>query len=194
MNERVLDTPNNPISIGLTLAGLQQAPATCPPPAATRADGSSHPDTAGATPVSESSRPATVSAASAIEDSSTPGDCESTDSTKRINGTGCTASEAGQQGSEALECDQSLVQQTARRNKPVTFLGSMLFRRAVSGTRVVARGKEQTVAGHCFKGYGAHCDAYPSDYLTFAAALGTTERDVDEFIRRLGLCIKEYQK
>lgn len=190
----MLYTPNNPISIGLTLAGLQQAPATCPPLAATQADGSSHPRAAGAISASESSRPAAVSAASAIKDCLASGDRQATGSTERINRAGCTASEAGQHGSEAPKYDQSLVQQTARRNKPVTFLGSMLFRRAVSGTRVVARGKEQTVAGHCFKGYGAHCDAYPCDYLTFAAALGTTERDVDEFIRRLGVCIKEYQR
>jgi O-phospho-L-seryl-tRNASec:L-selenocysteinyl-tRNA synthase len=70
----------------------------------------------------------------------------------------------------------------------------MLFKRGVSGTRVVARGKEQTVAGHAFAGYGAHCDAYPHDYLTFAAALGTTESDVDEFILRLRGCIEEFRR
>lgn len=82
----------------------------------------------------------------------------------------------------------------AARRKPVTFLGSMLFKRGVSGTRVVARGKTQTVAGHTFKGYGAHCDAYPCDYLTVAAALGTTDSDMDEFIARLKACIEEFHR
>ncbi|KAK9831899.1 hypothetical protein WJX81_006837 [Elliptochloris bilobata] len=76
---------------------------------------------------------------------------------------------------------------------PVAFLGSMLFKRCVSGTRVVARGKAAVVAGHSFVGYGAHCDAYPHDYLTFAAALGTTRADVDAFVRRLEQCFAEFR-
>lgn len=49
------------------------------------------------------------------------------------------------------------------------------------------------VAGHSFAGYGAHCDAYPHDYLTFAAALGTTRGDVDAFLRRLEQCFAEFR-
>ena len=73
------------------------------------------------------------------------------------------------------------------------FLGSMLFKRCVSGTRVVARGQHAEVAGHAFAGYGAHCAAYPHDYLTFAAALGTTRADVDAFVRRLEQCFAEFR-
>ena len=69
----------------------------------------------------------------------------------------------------------------------------MLFKRCVSGTRVVARGKHAEVAGHAFAGYGAHCDAYPHDYLTFAAALGTTRADVDAFVHRLEQCFAEFR-
>ena len=76
---------------------------------------------------------------------------------------------------------------------PVAYLGSMLFKRCVSGTRVVARGKRAEVAGHAFTGYGAHCDAYPHDYLTFAAALGTSRADVDAFVRRLEQCFAEFR-
>lgn len=76
----------------------------------------------------------------------------------------------------------------------VTFLGSMLFTRCTSGARVVSRGKVQEVAGIQFQGYGAHCDAYPVDYITVAAALGTSEREVDEFLARLGTCMKECQE
>jgi O-phospho-L-seryl-tRNASec:L-selenocysteinyl-tRNA synthase len=78
--------------------------------------------------------------------------------------------------------------------KPVTMFGSMLFKRGVSGTRVVARGMRQSVAGHSFEGYGAHFDEYPCDYLTFAAALGTTSSDVDEFVRRMKLALRDFQK
>lgn len=66
-----------------------------------------------------------------------------------------------------------------------TSLGSMLFMRSVSGVRVVAKGAVQTVAGHQFRGFGAHCDDYPCNYLTAAAAIGITKADVDSFIKRL---------
>lgn len=66
--------------------------------------------------------------------------------------------------------------------------------RCVSGTRVVAKGKQQSVGGIDFLGYGAHFDAYPHDYLTAAAALGTTEDDVDEFVSRLKKSLNEWKK
>ena len=40
----------------------------------------------------------------------------------------------------------------------VTFFGSMLFSRCVSGTRTVPRGKRLEVGGIVFDGYGAHYD------------------------------------
>lgn len=77
---------------------------------------------------------------------------------------------------------------------PATLLGSMLFKRCVSGTRVVARGKRQTVACIAFSGYGAHCDDYPCDYLTVAAALGTSRNDVDEFVARARQCFADFRR
>ncbi|EFN58500.1 hypothetical protein CHLNCDRAFT_19872 [Chlorella variabilis] len=76
---------------------------------------------------------------------------------------------------------------------PITFLGSMLFGRCVSGTRVVARGKRAEVGGLAFAGYGAHHDAYPCDYLTVAAALGTLEADIEELLQRLARCFGEFR-
>lgn len=76
----------------------------------------------------------------------------------------------------------------------LSMLGAMLFKRGVSGTRVIAQGKTQSIAGHSFQGYGAHHDSYPHTYLTFAAALGTTKQDVDEFLRRLKLCLEEFKR
>lgn len=78
--------------------------------------------------------------------------------------------------------------------KPVTFLGSMLWSRCVSGTRVIAPGKKQSVGGVSFEGYGSSHDAYPCAYLTAAAAIGTTRGEVDEFCVRLVKCVKEFQQ
>jgi hypothetical protein len=76
----------------------------------------------------------------------------------------------------------------------VTLLGSMLFKRCVSGTRVVARGKRQSVGGQEFRGYGAHCNDYPCDYLTLAAVVGTTRGDIDEFVARARQCFAEFKR
>lgn len=43
-------------------------------------------------------------------------------------------------------------------------------------------------------GYGAHYSDYPHDYLTAAAALGTTEADVDEFVSKLKKSLGEWKK
>eukprot|EP00049_Salpingoeca_infusionum_P001152 m.45598 g.45598 ORF g.45598 m.45598 type:complete len:507 (-) comp10891_c1_seq1:3571-5091(-) len=67
----------------------------------------------------------------------------------------------------------------------VSFFGSMLFSRRVSGTRVVSTTTEKTVAGISFKGYGAHHDAFPVPYMTAAAAVGMKKEEVDQFVRRL---------
>lgn len=84
--------------------------------------------------------------------------------------------------------------QTDAQTKHVSFLGSMLFKRCVSGTRVVARGAKQNVAGIGFTGFGAHCDAYPCDYLTVAAALGTSKAHVLSFLSKLKQCYLALQE
>ncbi|XP_048237415.1 O-phosphoseryl-tRNA(Sec) selenium transferase-like [Haliotis rufescens] len=74
---------------------------------------------------------------------------------------------------------------SAADSRTATEIGSMLFTRFVSGTRVVAPGKSNTICGFTFKNYGAHHDNYPCTYLTAAAAIGMTKHDVDAFIARL---------
>ncbi len=65
----------------------------------------------------------------------------------------------------------------------------------MSGTRVVAPGKTQTIGGIAFRNYGSHTDVpYPSTYMTVAAALGTTAADVDEVVVRLDRCFAEFRK
>lgn len=70
-------------------------------------------------------------------------------------------------------------------SKRVTMLGSMLFLRSVSGTRVISGTELKEVAGYKFEGWGAHYSNYPTPYLTAAAALGMRKTDVDLFTHRL---------
>ena len=137
--ERVLDTPENPISLALTLSHLEGGlgQPVCP---------------------AVSTQGATEPGAQAFVQTAAP-----------------SQSDAGET------------------QQPVTFLGAMLFSRCVSGTRVVARQARQHVAGHSFIGYGAHCDDYPVAYLTVAAALGTTQEDIDEFLKRLTVAYAEFK-
>ena len=79
------------------------------------------------------------------------------------------------------------------RAKHVSFLGSMLFKRSVSGTRAVAQGTTKQVAGLTFEGFGAHCHAYPHDYLTVAAAVGTSKHDILSFTAKLRQCYIDLQ-
>ena len=55
-------------------------------------------------------------------------------------------------------------------------LGAMLFVRHISGARVVtgSAARKQVCPGFEFAAYGAHCESYPTPYLTAAAALGQT--------------------
>lgn len=69
-----------------------------------------------------------------------------------------------------------------------TVLGGMLWQRHASGVRVICRGKAQTVAGFDFEGYGSSCDRYPHDYMTAAAALGASKRDIDSFVDKVRRC------
>eukprot|EP00736_Rhodelphis_marinus_P011757 Rmarinus@m.21036 len=64
-----------------------------------------------------------------------------------------------------------------------TELGSMLFARCVSGTRVVVPHGEKNVCGHTFLGYGSH--GFPTPYLSAACAIGATKKDIIVFIDRL---------
>ncbi|XP_022083546.1 O-phosphoseryl-tRNA(Sec) selenium transferase-like isoform X2 [Acanthaster planci] len=77
--------------------------------------------------------------------------------------------------------------------KEVSEVGSMLFKRNVSGARVVPRGVTKTIGGYDFTGYGSHCNDYPTGYLTVAAAIGITKEDVDLFVKRLDKVLSKKQ-
>lgn len=68
----------------------------------------------------------------------------------------------------------------------LTFFGSMLFSRSVSGCRVVVRSDKSTsISGSSFVNWGAHANNYPHSYFTVACAVGTTRRDIEVFLERL---------
>ena len=80
--------------------------------------------------------------------------------------------------------------------KDVSHLGAMLFSRCVSGTRVVPRGVIQSMGSHQheFIGFGSSSDDYPHAYLTAACAIGVTEPEIEEFLKRLDKTLKEFKK
>ncbi|XP_019711749.1 O-phosphoseryl-tRNA(Sec) selenium transferase [Hippocampus comes] len=75
-----------------------------------------------------------------------------------------------------------------------TQLGAMLFTRQVSGARVVALGKEQSIGGHTFRGFMSHSESYPCPYINAAAAVGITRDDVALCVKRLDKCLKTLRK
>lgn len=78
--------------------------------------------------------------------------------------------------------------------KRITEFGSHLFKRSVSGTRVVTPFDEKNIGGYTFTGWGAHFNKYPCSYLTAAAAIGTTKQDIDLFLKRLDKTFKQFLK
>jgi len=173
--ERVLDTPGNPISVGFTLATLQPPlPAEQPAPATVVGGG-------------DGSRNRATSPANSEDDADADAD-DDDDHAERL-ATGLDGLAVHAEPAPPLGASQQ-----RRRGLDVTFLGSMLFSRCISGTRVVPRHASKSVAGTVFQGFGAHCDDYPVPYLTAAAALGTTELDVQAFAARLDKCLTEFKK
>lgn len=77
-----------------------------------------------------------------------------------------------------------------------TYLGSMLFSRGVSGTRVVHPSASSTIDGRRFTGYGSQVEGgYPhGPYMTAAAAMGMTRGDVDLLMARLHRTIADFRK
>lgn len=94
-------------------------------------------------------------------------------------------------GANSQGKDANIATTAPRPTGGVAFLGSMLFTRCVSGTRVVPRGQQKNVAGVSFTGYGASTSAYPHDYLTAACAVGLSTAELDEFLLRLDKTIRK---
>ncbi len=104
---------------------------------------------------------------------------------------GATAGSGKQDAAAQHEQQQ---QQQQQRQLDVTYFGSMLFSRGVSGTRVLAPGKHATVGGVAFADYGCHCGDSPHAYVTAAAALGAGPADAEDFCGRFVKAYREFEK
>jgi len=82
----------------------------------------------------------------------------------------------------------------ASKNKLVSEFGSMLFRRCVSGTRVVPRDETKRLGSHEFRGFGGSTDRYPHSYMTAACAIGLAKGEMNEFFIRLDKTFSQYRK
>ena len=76
----------------------------------------------------------------------------------------------------------------------VSYFGSMLFTRCISGTRVVPRGQQKNISNIQFQGFGSSTDDYPDSYLTAACAIGLNGDEVDDYIERLDRSLKDCHK
>jgi len=87
-----------------------------------------------------------------------------------------------------------LVPEQSRRES-LTFLGSMLFQRSVSGCRVVACVDEvKKTAGVEFCNWGAHMQHYPHSYFTVACSVGITDTDIGLFMERVNKVLVKFKK
>lgn len=93
-----------------------------------------------------------------------------------------------------ISMGMSLSSIIVKEDKDVTEIGSMLFTRFVSGTRVISNSStDSTINGLKIINFGAHCDKYNCPYLTAAASIGMTRTDVDTFVTRLDKVLKKYK-
>ena len=76
----------------------------------------------------------------------------------------------------------------------ISYFGSMLFTRCISGTRVVSRGQKKNINNIEFQGFGSSTEDYPDSYLTAACAIGLSEDELDAYLLRLERSLKEYHK
>jgi O-phospho-L-seryl-tRNASec:L-selenocysteinyl-tRNA synthase len=76
----------------------------------------------------------------------------------------------------------------------LSFIGSMMFSRLISGARTVPQHVEKTIVGYSFHGYGASHAGFPHPYATFACAIGMTKADVDVMATRFDKTLKDARK
>lgn len=93
---------------------------------------------------------------------------------------------------DSLGLDSSDEQEKKTANSDITYFGSMLFTRCVSGTRVVPPGQIKEIAGHKFVGFGSSTEGYSHAYLTAACALGVSEAEINVFSIRLDKVFDSY--
>lgn len=84
---------------------------------------------------------------------------------------------------------------TRSNTESISFLGSMLFQRNVSGCRVVPQSDSVTVINEVkFISWGAHMSHYPVSYFTAACSIGLTEDEIILFIDRIDRVWKKFER
>lgn len=74
-------------------------------------------------------------------------------------------------------------------------IGSRLFRRGVTGARVVSGNEIKTIENHIFDTWGSHTSSPKNvPYLTVAAALGCRSEEIDTLCEKLRQILKEIDK
>lgn len=63
-------------------------------------------------------------------------------------------------------------------------VGSMLFRRGVSGVRILVSGDEKVINGCKFDNFGTHSSIKGPNYMTVAASMGITEEEINVFMEK----------
>ncbi|KAI1726268.1 o-phosphoseryl-tRNA(Sec) selenium transferase, sepSecS domain-containing protein [Ditylenchus destructor] len=67
-----------------------------------------------------------------------------------------------------------------------SLFGSILFHKGVTGARVIVPSNEETtIEGYCFKSFGCHSSHWTTRYLNVACAVGMTEYQIDELVKRI---------
>uniref|UniRef100_A0A1A9WPR3 O-phosphoseryl-tRNA(Sec) selenium transferase n=1 Tax=Glossina brevipalpis TaxID=37001 RepID=A0A1A9WPR3_9MUSC len=75
-----------------------------------------------------------------------------------------------------------------------TKLGSMLFTRGISGTRIVTKACNKIVDGFEFIDWGSHENNLDCAYLTAAVSIGLQLSEIDAFIQKLQQCWQDIEK
>ncbi|KAL0208990.1 hypothetical protein P9112_011577 [Eukaryota sp. TZLM1-RC] len=108
------------------------------------------------------------------------------------------ASLASELGERVLDCPNNNIAIAMTLNTfstdEVSKLGSMLYKRGVSGARTVGDCADVSIGDVVLKQFGHHFDHFPHSYLHCASSVGITDQDVDGFISKLRKCIKDLVK
>ncbi len=183
--ERLLHTPNNHISLALSLSQLMTPPLQQSALTATTPVTSATPTPAAAVGGAVVVVPLSLTAAS--------GDVKSGDVKSRSSSQSSTSTIAGGMASPSSSHGAGGGGGGGGSSNQSSYLGSLLFSRCVSGTRVVSGRDTKSIAGITFQGWGAHTASYPVPYLTAAVAIGVSESELDTFLVRLNSALDEFR-
>lgn len=89
--------------------------------------------------------------------------------------------------SVGITLSQSLLKNNTAENsqKAAQYIGSMLFKRSVSGSRVIVPTASSKIGSHEFPGWGSNVSGYHSVYMTAACAIGLKEHEIHTFFIKL---------